>query len=88
MPAVLEAHLHPVCLGHQELGRRCHWLGCLVRLRHHGGRGPLTLDQRGADLLGVGAHRLDPEPDASQTLEPFRRLLEGQLSPGLGHPRL
>src|SRR5206468_794639 len=51
-------------------------------------RGPLTLNQRSADLLAVGTHRFGPEPDASQSLQPFGRPLERQFGPSFGHPRL
>src|SRR5438874_13680087 len=36
VPAVLEAHLHPVYLGYQQLRRDFHWLGRLLRFRHGG----------------------------------------------------
>src|SRR5216683_7779779 len=61
VPAVLEAHLHPIYLGHQQLRRRFHWLSCLLSLGDRGRRGALALGQRGTHLLSVGAHGLDPE---------------------------
>src|SRR6266849_3173681 len=88
VPAVLEAHLHPVYLGHQQLGCRVHWLSCLLSLGYRGRRGALALGERATHLLSVGAHGLNPEANASQALQSLRCLLEWQLGAGLGYPRL
>jgi hypothetical protein len=88
VPPVLEAHMHPIHLGHQQLGRRVQWLSCLLSLSHRGCRGALALDQRGANLLGVAAHRLTAQLDSGQAPPSLNCLLEGQLAPGLRMPGL
>ncbi len=88
VPPVLETHVHPVHLGYQQLGRHLHWLSCLLSLRHRGRGSVLPLGERRADLLGVGAHGLNSQPDAGQALQVLRRLLEWQFGAGRGHPRL